>query len=74
MTGFDLPMNYIEDTKALIKRTKAKFKHYQLLTVAQRQKSIAIGPIWLQMVDVATKSRSLPMVAKSHVAIRYCNR
>ena len=33
-----------------------------------------IGPIWLQKVDVATKSCSLPMVAKSHVAIRYCNR
>ena len=26
MTGFDLPTNYIEDPKALIRRTRAKLK------------------------------------------------
>ena len=26
MTGFDLPINYVEDPKALIRRTRAKLK------------------------------------------------
>ena len=26
MTGFDLPTNYVDDPKALLKRTKAKLK------------------------------------------------
>jgi hypothetical protein len=48
--------------------------HYKLLTLAQRRENVAIGPILLQKVVHTTKSRSLAMVAKSHVAIRTCNR
>jgi len=31
MTGFDLPINYVEDTKALIRRTRAKLKKVSAL-------------------------------------------
>jgi hypothetical protein len=31
MTSFDLPINYIEDSEALIKRTKAKLKKVSAL-------------------------------------------
>ena len=37
MTGFNLPINYIEDLEALLKRTKAKLKKVSALESEDKQ-------------------------------------
>ena len=51
MTGFDLPMNYIEDPQALFRRNKAKLKKVLALESKDNQTRRSLTPIFKAMVD-----------------------
>ena len=51
MTGFDLPMNYIEDPEALIRRNKAKLKKVSALDSKDNQTRRSLTPEFEAMAN-----------------------
>ena len=51
MIGFNLPTNYVEDPKALLKRTKAKLKKVSALESENNQIRQSLTPEFEAMVN-----------------------
>ena len=51
MTGFDLPTNYVEDPKALIRRTRAKLKKVLALESEENQTRWSLTPVFEAMAN-----------------------
>ena len=60
MTGFDLLTNYIEDPKALIRRTKAKLKKVSALESEGNQIRRSLTPEFEAMADKTLREFSTP--------------
>ena len=63
MTGFDLPTNYIEDTEALIRRTRAKLKKVLALESEDNQTRWSLTPIFEAMADKTLREFSTQTTA-----------
>ena len=63
MTSFDLPTNYIEDPKALLKRTKAKLKKVLALESEDNQIRLSLIPEFEAMANRTLCEFSAPTMA-----------
>ena len=66
MTGFDLPTNYIEDSEALFRRTKAKLKKVLALESKHNQIRQSLTPVFEAMADKTLCEFSAPTTANIH--------
>ena len=51
MIGFDLPINYVEDPEALIRRTRAKLKKVLALESEENQTRWSLTPVFEAMAN-----------------------
>ena len=63
MTGFDLPTNYIEDSEALIRRTRAKLKKVLALELEDNQTRRSLTPDFEAKADKTLCEFSAPTMA-----------
>ena len=66
MTSFDLPTNYIEDPKALLKRTKAKLKKVLALELEDNQIRRSLTPKFEAIANRTLREFSAPTMANIH--------
>ena len=66
MTGFDLPTNYIEDTEALIRRTRAKLKKVLALESKDNQTRWSLTLVFEAMADKTLHEFSAPTTTNIH--------
>ena len=67
MTGFDHPTNYVEDPKALFKRTKAELKKVSALELEDNQTRRSLTPAFEAMVDKTLHEFSAPTMANIRI-------
>ena len=60
MTGFDLPTNYVDDPKALLKRTKANLKKVLALESEDNQIRRSLTPEFEAMANKTLREFSAP--------------
>jgi hypothetical protein len=63
MTGFDLPTNFVEDSEALIRRTRAKLKKVSALESEDNQTRRSLTPKFEAMADKTLCEFSAPITA-----------
>ena len=63
MTGFDLSTNYVDDPKALLKRTKVKLKKVLALESEDNQIRRRLTPEFEVMADKTLREFSAPTMA-----------
>ena len=63
MTGFDLLTNYVDDPKALLKRTKAKLKKVSALGSEDNQIRRSLTPEFEAMANRTLREFSTPTMA-----------
>jgi hypothetical protein len=63
MTGFDLPINYVDDPKALLKRIKAKLKKVLALVSKDNRIRRSLTPKFEAMADKTLCEFSTPTTA-----------
>jgi hypothetical protein len=63
MTGFDLPINYVDDPEALLKRTKAKLKKVSALVSKDNRIRRSLTPKFEAMADKTLREFSTPTTA-----------
>ena len=63
MTSFDLPTNYVEDPKALLKRTKAQLKNLLALESEDKQIRQSLAPEFEAMANRTICEFSTPTMA-----------
>jgi hypothetical protein len=63
MIGFNLSTNYVEDPKALIRRTKAKLKNVLTLESEDNQIRWCLTPEFEAMADKTLREFSAPITA-----------
>ena len=63
MTGFDLPTNYVEDPKALIRRTRDKLKKVLALELEDNQTRRSLTLVFEAMADKTLCEFSTPTTA-----------
>ena len=63
MTGFDLPTNYVDDPKALLKRTKANLKKVLALESEDNQIRRSLTPEFEAMANSTLREFSAPTTA-----------
>ena len=63
MTGFDLPTKYIEDSEALIKRTRAKLKKVLALESEDNQTRQSLTTVSEAMANKTLREFSAPTMA-----------
>jgi hypothetical protein len=66
MTDFDLPTNYVEDPKALLKRTRAKLKKVLALESEDNQIRQSLKPKFKAMTNKTLHEFSAPTTANIH--------
>ena len=66
MTGFDLPINYIEDPEALLRRTNAKLKKVSTLESKDNQTRRSLTPVFKAMANKTLREFSAPTTANIH--------
>ena len=66
MTSFDLPINYVEDPEALIRRTKAKLKKVSALESKDNQIRRSLTPEFEDMANKTLHEVSTPTTANIH--------
>jgi hypothetical protein len=64
MTSFDLPINYVENPEALLRRTKAKLKKASALESQDNQTRHNLTPVFEAMADKTLYEFSAPSTAK----------
>ena len=65
MTGFDLPTNYVDNPKALLKRTRAKLKKVLALESEYNQIRRSLTPEFEAMADKTLHEFSAPTTTTS---------
>ena len=60
MTDFDLPINYIEDPEALIRKTRARLKKVPALESKDNQTRWSLTPYFEAMADKTLREFSAP--------------
>ena len=63
MTGFDLPINYVEDPKTLIRRTRAKLKKVPASESEDDQIRRSLTPEFEAMANRTLREFSAPTMA-----------
>jgi hypothetical protein len=63
MTGFELPTNYVENPKALIRRTRAKLKKAPTTSSKINQLRRSLTPDFEAMADRSLREFSAPTTA-----------
>ena len=63
MTDFDLPINYVENLEALLRRTKAKLKKVLALESKDNQIRQSLTPKFEAMADETLHEFSTPTIA-----------
>jgi len=63
MTGFDSPTNYIENSKTLLRRTKAKLKKVLALELEDNQTRRNLTPVFEAMTNKTLHEFSAPTTA-----------
>ena len=63
MTGFDLPINYVDYLEALLKRTKAKLKKVLALELEDNQIRWSLTPEFEAMANKTLREFSAPTTA-----------
>ena len=63
MTNFDLPINYVEDPEALIRRTRAKLKKVLALESEDNQTRRSLAPVFEAMANKTLRQFSAPTTA-----------
>ena len=66
MTGFDSPTNYIENSKTLLRRTKAKLKKVLALELEDNQTRQSLTLVFEAMADKTLREFSAPTTANIH--------
>ena len=66
MTGFDLPTNYIEDSEALIRRTRAKLKKVLALNSEDNHIRWSLTSEFEAMADRTLREFSAPTTTSIH--------
>ena len=66
MTSFDLLTNYVEDTKTLFRRTKAKLRKVSTLESKDNQTRRSLTPVFEAMANKTLHEFSAPTIANIH--------
>ena len=66
MTGFDLSTNYVDDPKALLKRTKVKLKKVLALESEDNQIRLSLTPKFEAIANRTLREFSAPTMANIH--------